>query len=144
MFPETITRYVDAISRTKKGLRVLIADDIAVERLAFFETVQHYLPESTAKAMDHHELEEELNRDQHTYDLVILEERLLLDHADNGYAQRLRTKYPDAKLALFIDRENLHRLQTISQLSAIDILLTKCAAVEAIAEKLCLTFQENR
>jgi len=45
---------------------------------------------------------------------------------------------------LFIDRENLHQLQTVSQLPVIDIILTKCSSVEAIAEKFCLTFQEVR
>ncbi len=144
MYSDTITRYVDAISRTRRGLKVLIVDDLAIEQLAFLETVQHYLPESTAKAMNHHELEEELNRDQNTYDLIILEERVLLDQADNWYAQRLRTRYPEAKLALFIDRENLHQLQTASQLSAIDMLLTKSSTVEAIAEKLWLAFQESK
>lgn len=144
MCPNTINRYIDAISRTRKGLKVLIVDDLEIEQLAFIETVQHYLPESTATAMDHHELEEELNRDENTYDLVILEEQLLLGHADRRYARKLRKKYPKAKLALFIDQQNLHQLQTVSQLSAIDILLTKSTTVEAIAEKLCLIFQEPK
>lgn len=144
MYPDTITRYVDAISKTKKELKVLIADDIAVEQLAFLETVQHYLPESTAQAMDQLALEKELDQDQNTYDLVILEERFVLEQADRWYAQRIREKYSDAKIALFIDRENLHQLQTVSQLSAIDMILTKCSTVEAIAEKLCLTFQETK
>jgi len=144
MFSDAITRYVDAISHTRKGLRVLIIDDFVIEQLAFLEIVRHYLPESTANALDQHELEEELNQDQHTYDLIILEERLLLNEADKLYVKQLRRKHEEAKIALFIDRENSHQLQTMSQLSDIDILFTKCTTVEAIAEKLCLTFQESQ
>jgi len=144
MYPDTITRYVEAISHTRKGLKVLIADDWPIEQLAFIETVREYLPESTAEAVDQRGLDAVLNHSQQTYDLIVLEERLVLQQPDEWYAQQLRAKYPDAKIALFIDRENLHQLQTVSQLPVIDIILTKCSSVEAIAEKFCLTFQEVR
>jgi len=143
MNPDTISRYVESISRTKKGLKVLIADDIVVEQLMFLEMVKHYLPESNAKAVGQFGLESELNDSSHIYDLVVLEERLMIEMRDQRYVQRIRTKYPKAKIALFIDRKNLYQLQTVSRSAAIDLMLTKCLTVEAIAEKLCLSFPES-
>lgn len=139
---ETINRYLETISATRRGLRVLIADDFIVEQIAFLETVRHYLPESVADAVDSSGLEQLLDRTGSGYDLVILEDCFLLD-PEKFYIKRTRNRYPDAKIALFMDRENLYRLQTNPQLSDFDIILTKCSTVEAIAEKICLTFQET-
>lgn len=142
MLPKTIIRYIDSLAYPKKELKVLIVDDLATERQLLLEIAQHYLPESTATALNSHELTEELDRYQPAYDLVILEAGLILESADRPYIQQLRTKFPDAKIALFTDPRDLYKLQAIPQLSSIDILLTKCATAEALAEKLCLTFQD--
>lgn len=141
-FPKTITRYIDSLAYPKKGLKVLIVNDFATERQLLLEIARHYLPESATKTLNSHELTEELNRHEPAYDLVILEAGLVLNPVDRTCIQQLRTRLPDAKLALFADRRDLLKLQTIPQFSSIDILLTKSATVEALAEKLCLTFQE--
>lgn len=143
MLPKTLTRYVDAISRTRKGLKVLIVDDFVIERQAFLEIVHHYLPESIANAMDRPKLKDELKRGQLVYDLIILEESLLLDKEDRRSVQKLRTTCSDATFALFANQKNLPELHRIPQISAIDILLTKSATVEGVAEKLCLAFQDT-
>ena len=143
MYSNAIIQYMNGISRTRRGLQVLIADDLIIEQIAFLETIRHYLPESTAQAVNRSELEDKLTAGNE-YDLVILEEYFLIDQPDRLYISRVRNKYPKAKIALFIDTQNLYRQQTTAQLSNIDIILTKCSTVEAIAEKLCLTFQERQ
>jgi len=144
MYSDTIARYIDAISKTKRGLRVLIADDLIVEQLAFLEIIRHYLPDSTAKAVDRSELEAQLNQEGNGYDLVILEEGFLLNKSGSVDIRQVRNNYPKAKIALFVDRENLHQLKTAVRFPDIDIIFTKCSTVEAIAEKLCMTFQEAK
>lgn len=143
MYPNSVGQYLNTISKTKRGLSVLIADDLPIERLFFLEIIKHYLPESVAQAVDRSGLEEQLKA-VGDYDLVILEAYFIIDQPDGRYIWRVRHKYPNARIALFTDRANLYRLRPTAALSKIDIILTKCATVEAIAEKLCLAFQQTQ
>ena len=142
MFSSILTEYVHSISRTRKGLRILIVDNLFIQQLAFLEMAKQYLPESKAQAVDRVELEEQLNGESE-YDLVIVDEWFLFQEPKVRYISRVRRKFPGATIALFIDRENLYRLHFTRQLKYLDMILAKCSTVEAIAEKICLTFQES-
>jgi hypothetical protein len=143
MYPNAVGQYLNTISKTKRGLRVLIADDLPIERLIFLDIIKHYLPDSVAQAVDRSGLEDQLKAVS-DYDLVILEANFLICEPDGRCIRQVRHKYPNARTALFTDRENLYRLQSTVVLSKLDIILTKCATVEAIAEKLCLAFQQTQ
>ena len=144
MFSSILTEYVHSISKTRKGLRILIVDNLVIQQLAFLEITKHYLPESIAHAVDRVELEAQLKLNRESeYDLVILDEWFLFEEPNVYYISRVRRRFPRAKIALFIDRENLYRLHFTRQLNDIDTILAKCSTVEAIAEKLCLIFQES-
>ncbi|SFC08970.1 hypothetical protein SAMN05421747_10490 [Parapedobacter composti] len=142
MDPNSINQYLASISRTKRGLRVLIIDDIAPERSALLKTVNYYLPDVCASAISQSGIRTELIREGEVYDLIILEERYFLNQQYTPHLEALRKKYPGAKIAVFVDRANLPRLQPI-QLIDVDIALVKTAAAEIIAEKLCRAFQET-
>lgn len=142
MFSSILTEYVHSISRTRKGLRILIVDNLFIQQLAFLEMAKQYLPESKAQAVDRVELEVQLNGEGE-YDLVIVDEWFLFQEPKVRYISRVRRKFPGATIALFIDRENLYRLHFTRQLKYLDMILAKCSTVEAIAEKICLTFQES-
>ncbi len=118
-----------------KGPVVLIADEFMVEQLAFLEICQRYLPASSAHAVGLSELEGQL-AGPIAYDVVIIEARFVLEKSDQWYIQRIRERYPGAKIVLFLERERLHEPQIIAQLPAIDMFLTKCLTVETIAEAL--------
>src|SRR5690606_13885851 len=97
MFSSILTEYVHSISKTRKGLRILIVDNLAIQQLAFLETTRHYLPESVAQAVDRFELEGQLRGDSE-YDLVILDEWFLFEEPNERYINRTRHHFPHAKI----------------------------------------------
>ncbi|MFC3197434.1 hypothetical protein ACFOET_07400 [Parapedobacter deserti] len=138
----TVFEYAEAISKTKTGLRVLIANNVIIEQVFFLEIIRQYLPNWAVQAVDKSGLENKLNQaDNEVYDLVVLEERILLDEPEKVYINHVRDKYPIAKIALFVNRERLSQLRSVIRISEIDIMLTKNSVVEAIAEKFSLAFQ---
>src|SRR5690606_35872036 len=100
MFSSILTEYVHSISRTRKGLRILIVDNLFIQQLAFLEMAKQYLPESKAQAVDRVELEEQLNGESE-YDLVIVDEWFLFQEPKVRYISRVRRKFPGATIALF-------------------------------------------
>lgn len=142
MYTVDISNYIYSTSRTRKGLRVLIANDIAAERAIFFNMVRHYLTDSIVHIADQSQFMTQLEQQEY-YDLVVLSEAFTLEDPYAIYINAVRGKCSAVKIAIFMNRDNLYRLHTYKPLTQLHLILTTCSPMEAIAEKLCLMFQER-